>query len=293
MQQLGNLAWAQPSSLPLLAVPAWRQFPWLVHGFSTRQGGISQGGQASLNLGKLPADQVAQVEHNRRLWARALGTQGWPAVWPGQVHGTEVAVATEATALPQTDGVVTNRPGLVLNILVADCLPILLVDPASRSVGAVHAGWRGTVGQIAAQAVLTMVNRLGARPEQMLACLGPGICGRCYRVDEPVLSRVRQLPVDWSTVVCASDTPGQQYLDLSGLNRLILLQAGLRPEHITQAELCTQEDPLHFYSHRRDQGNTGRLVATIAVIPQGNAGFMVNHREVVQQTSDGDEMIGS
>lgn len=292
MRQLGQLSLDESASVPRLVLPAWADIPWLTHGWSTRKGGVSQGAQASLNFGKA-LDSAEHVEQNRELWRQTLGVVGWPEVFLNQVHGTAVAIATRAQSISQTDGVLTATPGLALHVVVADCLPILLLCREPRAVGAVHAGWRGTVGGIVQQAVARMVDELGASPQDIEACIGPGIGSCCYLVDEPVLSAVRRLPIDWQSAVADSPVSGQAYLDLPLVNKLLLLGSGLQPEHIHLSEICTHDDADHFFSHRRDRGDTGRLMATIGLIPPDKAGFAGTGREVLlQQSGDGDETSG-
>lgn len=273
MQRLQGLWLDDTQPVPRLLVPAWTRFDWLIHGFSTRLGGVSDHAQGTLNLGLSVGDQPAKVQHNRDLWLETLGAPGWPTVYMQQVHGQNVSVATEAGSLPHTDAVLTNRPKLVLNVLVADCLPILLCDPVARAVGVIHAGWRGTVAGIVTKAVMAMTHELGTHPENLEACIGPGVGGCCYLVDEPVIAEVRAMLIDWPLAVKASSIPGQHFLDLAELNRQLLRQVGVLPEHIHHSGLCTMEDSKHFYSHRRDHGNTGRLIGSIGIVSRENAGF--------------------
>jgi hypothetical protein len=248
-------------------VPQWEVLPWLKHGFSTRLGGVSEHSQASLNLGGHVGDDPVKVEENRRRWAKALAMEGAESVYMQQVHSNRVSIATAGGSFVATDGVVTNTPGLVLHVLVADCLPVLLLDPVTRVVGAVHAGWRGTVDSIVVEAVRVMVQEYGAKVRDIQAAIGPGIGGCCYRVDEPVLQKVRELSVEWAMAMRESGTSGEKYLDLAVLNRLLLLRAGLDAKHITDSGLCTMADAGHFFSYRRDHGETGRQAGSIALIP--------------------------
>jgi len=246
----------------------------------------------SLNFGKA-LDSAERVERNRQLWQQALRIDGWPQVYLNQVHGTNVAFAQHAGTISETDGVITATPGLALHVVVADCLPILLLCRSPRAVGAVHAGWRGTVGGIVQQAVQLMTSELEVSAAELEACIGPGVGSCCYLVDEPVLSVVRRLPIDWRSAVAASSVPDQSYLDLPLINKLLLLAAGLRPENIHLSGVCTHDDAEHFYSHRRDHGNTGRLIATIGLIPPAKAGFAGTGREVLlQRSGNGDETSG-
>lgn len=265
MVKLGNLQQLDQAGVPILINPAWVEYPWLVHGFSTRRGGVSQGAYAALNLGAHVGDAAAAVEENRRRWLAALRAADLQPVFMEQVHGNTVRIVRQAGQLPACDGVITPAAGLLLNVLVADCLPILMCDPRTRTVAAVHAGWRGTMAGIAPRAAQMMVDELGVRWSDLQVTLGPGIGGCCYRVDEPVIAGVRQLPVKLEQVVVPCAEPGQWLLDLAALNRHLLQGAGVPAENILSSGLCTLEGAAEFYSHRRDAGKTGRLVASIGV----------------------------
>ncbi len=187
--------------------------PWLVHGFSTRHGGVSQayGGNA-LNLGITAEDTRAAVEQNRRLFLKAIGAcdsedgaarasdpdsrgkdprptrpceADWPLVAMRQVHSSLIHRIQE---LPEQrlhgDGLITDRASIVLAVRVADCLPILIADPVHRAIGAFHAGWRGTLGRIVEKGVGELRRWFGSRPEDLVIAIGPGIHRCCYEVSE-------------------------------------------------------------------------------------------------------------
>lgn len=251
----------------LLASPLLRSagFP---HTFTTRQGGVSAGAYASLNLGRGVDDDPEAVRANRTLVARALGLDPDRHVEADQVHGAVVAVVGAAQAgrsMPDADGLAAAEPGTVVAVHAADCVPLLLADPKRGAVSAVHAGWRGTAAGIAVQAVRVLAERLGSDPEDLLVAIGPAI-GPChYEVDEPVLERMRRWP--WWDQVAVPNGGGRWQLDLQAANRRQLLESGVRPGHIDVLALCTYHHPDLFYSHRRDRV-TGRMAAMIAV-PDG------------------------
>ena len=234
------------------------------HAFTTRQGGVSTGPFASLNLGRGVDDDPAAVRANRLAVAQALALDPERHVEADQVHGAVVAVVGAADAgrsVAEADGLVAVEPGTVLAVHAADCVPILLADPRTGAVAAVHAGWRGTAAGIAAEAVTVMADRFGTRPEDVLAALGPSI-GPChYEVDEPVRERFRRWP--WWEEVATSHAHGRWQLDLRAANRRQLLDTGLLPERIDVLDLCTYHHPDLFFSHRRDRV-TGRMAAIIA-----------------------------
>ncbi len=251
--------------VPLITVPGWEQWSWLLHGFSTRQGGVSSEPYDALNLGNHVGDAPERVQENRRLWLTGLQASAYGEVYVQQVHGKRVAVVDQPGPVTAADGVVTNSHGLVLHVMVADCLPLLLVDPQTKAIGAVHAGWRGTVLDIAGEAVRTLQQAFGSDPAEVRVALGPGIGSCCYFVDAPVINAVKQLDVDWQQAVVPTDLEGQWLLDLPLLNALLLIKAGVQPQHISFSNLCTVDRPDLFYSHRRDNSCTGRLLGSIAI----------------------------
>ncbi|MFC4452298.1 peptidoglycan editing factor PgeF [Deinococcus sonorensis] len=219
------------------------------HGFTTRRGGVSAGAYAGLNLDDRQDDPAA-VHENRRRLVTALGFQLPQVARLDQVHGDEVRTAQPGV---QTgDALVTDRPGVLLSIMTADCYPLLLEDPEAGVLGAAHAGWRGTVGRIGVRTVEAMV-RLGARPERIRAAVGPGISAGHYQVGPEVEATFIQAELGTHLQ--------DRHLDLAGANRQVLLEAGVPEGHIWMSGRCSTE--ADFYSHRRDQGVTGRMWAVI------------------------------
>jgi YfiH family protein len=221
-----------------------------------RRGGRSASPYDTFNLGDHVGDDPADVAANRSRVARELDVPEDRLVWMNQVHGTSVAVVDgpQDGPVPATDGLVTATPGLVLCVLVADCVPILLADHETGVVAAVHAGREG-VRQGVVPAALSAMASLGARARHVTALLGPAVCGACYEVPE-------QMQADVAAVAPAavtrtrSGTPG---LDLRAGIEEILRRAGI-PE-VVQDPRCTVEDPTLF-SHRRD-GVTGRQAGIV------------------------------
>lgn len=242
--------------------------PWLIHAFTTRLGGVSEGPFKSLNLGFSVGDLPERVVANRRRVADALGYDLPRAVSGRQVHGNNVAVAglSDAgagafgpeTSLPETDGLVTSVPQLPLTALFADCVPVCLVDTVNRTVGMVHAGWQGTMQRIAGKAVAEMSGAFGTRPSECLAVLGPAIGPCCYEVDGPVARKFQGL----GGTVSRRDE-GKWRVDLWEANRLDLLAAGVLPKNISVVDICTACHPELMFSYRRDGGTTGRMAAVV------------------------------
>ncbi|MGY1632095.1 peptidoglycan editing factor PgeF [Geodermatophilus sp. SYSU D01186] len=216
-----------------------------------RRGGRSRAPYDSFNLGGHVGDDPADVAANRQRLARELGVDADHLVWMDQVHGTGVAVVDGPVdgPLPATDALVTRTPGLVLCVLVADCVPVLLADSRAGVVAAVHAGREG-VRQGVVPAALAAMTGLGARAADVTALLGPAVCGACYEVPRAMQAEVARIAPS-AAVRTRRGTPG---LDLrAGLAELL---RGAGVGQVVHDPRCTAEDRFLF-SHRRD-GVTGR-----------------------------------
>src|SRR5208337_4532451 len=183
----------QGNAIEILRAQSLAPLPWLVHGFSTRQGGVSTcyGGD-TLNLGLTQHDSRENVERNRALFLTAVGARdedgrAWPLVQLRQVHSSVVHRVTAALREPLAgDGLITNAEGLLLAIKIADCVPVLVTDVKNRAVGAFHAGWRGTVARVAEKGVGEMRRQFGSLPRDLRAAIGPCIRKCCYSVGTEV-----------------------------------------------------------------------------------------------------------
>lgn len=187
-----------------------------------------------------------------------------------QVHGDRVLVLKEFPERDKmrgkipADGVVTELSGMVLTVLTADCLPILMVDRKKMVIAAVHAGWRSSVMGIARRAVETMASALGSAPVDIVAALGPAIGPCCYEVGDDVVKQVQNAFTSSEDYI-KSTKDGHVMLDLVGLNRQILIDAGLLAENIASSGLCTYCNPDDFYSYRREGPETGRMMGAIVL----------------------------
>lgn len=221
-----------------------------------------------LNLALHVGDEAGLVLKNRRAYAAALGLDAGKFTCCEQVHGSNVAVVDEALAgkgaeaysdaVKNTDALVTNLPQLPLMLFFADCVPVIFADPVSGSIGLAHAGWRGTVAGIAASTVAKMQEAFGAKPENILAGIGPSIGQCCYEVDDKVFEAGKKY------AGCFTPKENGRYMaDLQAWNRLALLDAGLLPQNIYNAGVCTQCSKELFFSYRAENGKTGRMGITI------------------------------
>ena len=270
----------------LVTIPEWRQVSWLYHGFSTRLGGVSDvyGGK-SLNLGWTKEDTPEAVRQNRRLLVEAVTGKppsGVILVTVRQVHSNTIHRVEARSRLLETaeeksvlegDGLITDAPGVLLAAGTADCVPVLLVDPENRAVGAFHAGWRGTAARIVEQGVERMRKEFGTRPEDLLAAVGPSIGACCYTVGQDVRDQfAEQFAYSENLFRPQPSEEGQARfkIDLWEANRRQLLDAGLQPRKISvvgECTACTVEpsgEPRYF-SHRAQAGRTGRMLNVIGI----------------------------
>jgi YfiH family protein len=269
----------------VLRVPGWEKFPWLVAGFSTRRGGGStvysdaRGGEQ--NLGWTPDDDAEIVAENRRGFMRAAaGEQKFELVTVRQVHGTVIQVVergpgslstAEGKAVLQGDGLATREAGLMLGVQTADCVPILIADTRTRAVGALHAGWRGTVAGMVEAGARTMAEEFGSRPDDLIAAVGPSIGPCCFEVGGEVSAEFEGA-FSYAGDLISKRANGKAHIDLWGANRRQLLDVGVPPEAITVMGECTacsrlQDGRRKYFSHRAENGFTGRMLSVVGVKP--------------------------
>lgn len=270
----------------LLYVEPWRQrFEQLSVGFTTRHGGVGSVPYATLNCAYHVGDDPEVVLNNRRLVTRKLGYEAEAWTCGEQVHGKHVAVIKaedrsrglldRQSALQDTDGLVTNVPGVLLTSFYADCVPLYFYDPVQQAVGLAHAGWKGTVAGIAVSMVETMEREYGSRRQDIRAAIGPSIGDCCYEVDEAVMQHVRvwfdDSPVNDEYKDSASKKAyrsvdnGKTMLNLKECNRHIMMKAGILPDHIECTTWCTSCHPELFFSYRKENGVTGRMASWIGL----------------------------
>lgn len=243
--------------------PAWAPKHNLQAGFSTRNGGVSRPPFNSLNLGYNTEDARHNVEGNRSTLARAFDLQTHQLLTVNQVHGNDILVIDQANydlshfLSIESDAIVTNQPGIMIGVLVADCYPVLLFDPQQRAVAAVHVGWRGAANGLLGKTVASLQSVFGSRPENLLAAVGPGIAAHSYTVDRPVRDAFQAGSGHWSSIAKETDLH-QWQLDLQKSCLLQLEDAGLAANQVSVAAECTCCHRELFFSYRRDQGQTGR-----------------------------------
>lgn len=254
----------------------------VVHAFSTRVGGCSEGAMASLNTAFHTGDEYSCVRENRRRFLEPWGFHPDEVVAAVQVHGVKIYQVCAADrgrgARPQSflgegDALVTAVPDLPLTGYAADCLLLFFAAPDVPAVALAHSGWRGTLQNMAPAVVADLRLRFGADPAAMLVALSPGICGRCYTVDRTVAQGFieagwRGEPYLWAAPA------GRFHLNLAAIIEQQLRHAGIRAGHLAGCNWCTSCHPELFYSYRREKGHTGRMMGLIALredLPAGEA----------------------
>jgi purine-nucleoside/S-methyl-5'-thioadenosine phosphorylase / adenosine deaminase len=255
----------------------WYESPLLAaagtpHGFSTRLGGVSPAPFDSLNLGNPSGDSVQdapqRIAENYLRLQTAIGAAGRRVLQVHQVHGRQVAVAAARGAwdpATQADAMIVTATDQLASVRVADCVPILLAAADGGAAAAVHAGWRGVVAGVVGAAVAALRK---IRPDaQICAAIGPCIGFEAFEVGPEVLEAFEA--IFGNGAVSQRRRDGKGRVDLRRAVALQLTAAGVAEQRIDSADLCTARDRAEFFSHRRDQGRTGRMAAIIGVRPAG------------------------
>ena len=235
------------------------QFPQLAAGQSIRHGGVSPAPFHSLNLGKSTADNPANVAENRRRFCAELGFQPEQMTWSKQIHGNQIAQVIKPGGHEGFDALVTNVPGILLAVSVADCTPILVYDGRNQAVAAIHAGWRGTVAGIVASTMIFMEKAFGTKGEDCFAYIGACIDECSFEVGDEVA-------LEFSEPFKQFDAGrGKFFVDLKKANAAQLLAFGIPERQIEISPYCTVSHGDDFFSHRNDSGITGRGMGVIGL----------------------------
>lgn len=286
----------QDWNLEYLTFEGLEKIAGLKHLFSTRKGGVSEGIFSSMNLSFSRGDEQEAVLTNYQRIAAALGTDIEHFVCSDQTHTTNVRVVTEADLgkgvtcekdYTDVDGLITNIPGIVLATFYADCVPLYFVDPVKRVIGLSHSGWRGTVAQMGRVTVEKMEQEFGSKPQDIWAAIGPSICTKCYEVSRDVADRYleglrafatknglskEEIWNRFHSVFTQKDERQKQeekyQMDLWKANELVMLDAGILPEHIEIGGICTACNHDWLFSHRASQGKRGNLGAFLMLTEQ-------------------------
>ena len=248
--------------LKYLYFPQIEELGWVVHAFTTRVGGVSPFPADALNLSYLRGDSRENVRLNRQRLLQALGMGDCPLATLKQLHTDRVIIQGSKIAAeePAGDALITDQPGIILAIQVADCAPILVIDRRNRVIAAVHAGWRGTAQRIVTKTLQAMKAHFGTIPADCLLAIGPTIDRCCYEVGKEVISLYQKSFTAWKEFLTLS-TSDEGYLSLSKANIHQMREVGVAPEQILSADLCTSCHGELFFSHRGEGGTTGRMMA--------------------------------
>jgi len=239
------------------------------HAFTTRFGGVSGGVFESMNLAVKSGDDIENVKENYRRICSILGITTDDIACSNQVHGTNVRVVTRDDCnvlfTPTenfADGQISNTPGIALMVFIADCVPILLHDQNKNVIGAIHAGWRSTVSNIAGIAVQKMESEFGCLPSDIKAALGPSISKCCYETNADVANALLEILPD-AMEHCLTQHGDKYMTDLKAANYALLTKAGL--SDISISDECTSCLSDKYWSHRKTGGKRGSQVAIITL----------------------------
>lgn len=279
----------EKEGVPFLSFPLLEKTGLVVQGFSTRLGGVSRGDCATMNFSVSRGDTWENVGENYRRMGAAMGFDPEKLVLSWQTHTTNIRQVTEEDAgkgfcrerdYRDIDGLMTDVPGITLVTLYADCVPLFFVDPVRRVIAASHSGWRGTVARMGRCTVEAMKDTYGCDPSNILAAIGPSICGDCYQVSADVaeafteefgLGKISEIPnsgepdrnetgISGGSILRRSPVDSEKYqLDLQAANRRILQEAGILPEHMAVGDICTCCNKELLFSHRGSHGRRGNM----------------------------------
>ncbi|MDR1938805.1 MAG: peptidoglycan editing factor PgeF [Tannerellaceae bacterium] len=250
--------------LKMLQSPLLEEDSHILHFTTTRYGGVSEGNYASLNLSEYCGDEPAAVRQNRAALCASLGIPPASLYVPHQVHGDRSVLCGQA--IPPTgdaDALITCEAGICVAVSTADCVPVLLYEPDQKIVATVHAGWRGTVRQIAAKTVRRMAEELGCNPRRMLAAIAPAIGQEAFEVGEEVYEAFAAAAMDGQPVCMRNRATGKMHIDLKKANCLQLTGEGIPAARIDVSGICTYSRHADFFSARRLGTDSGRMLTGI------------------------------
>jgi len=237
--------------------------------FTTRVGGVSKAEFGSLNFGGYTADRPEDVAENRKRLYEAVGVSGFTEGFVRQVHGDHVCCIQsedireeEDFTINNADGITTNLKDVLLCTLHADCLPLFFLDTAKRVIAISHAGWRGTAKQIGPKTMLKMKKEFGSLPQDIIAAIGPGIDLCCFEVGPEVYEEFKE-GFDRIDECAVKKDNGKYMLNLKKINEIQLTEAGA--SRVLVSKYCTKCSENILFSHRRDNGRTGRMGAGIII----------------------------
>lgn len=263
------------NGVPYISYRILDDIPWLKNAVSTRLGGVSKDYLASMNLGFNRGNLDENVIRNHEIFANVIGVNPKNIVTGNQTHTTNVKVVTKDDCgkgiyrdrnYTDIDGLITNEKGIVLATYYADCVPLLIVDTKNKAIGLSHSGWRGTVGKIGKVTIEKMGELYGTKPEDIVACIGPSICQKCYEISEEVAVQFKEAFPDNFKEILIDKGNGKYQLDLWECNRINFKEAGVLPENIKVTDICTCHNTDVLFSHRGHNGKRGNLGAFLSIV---------------------------
>lgn len=259
--------------IPIIKYKALEQYPDIIHGFSTRLGGVSREHLYSMNLSFSRGDERENVITNHTRFANALGYNPDNLVFSDQGHDVKIYVVDEKdkgkgfsveSDINNIDGLVTNVSNIPLITFYADCVPLYFYDKVNKVVGLAHSGWKGTVNNIAAHMIKTMRDNYGSNPNDIVTAIGPSICMDCYEVSEDVAEQFKAAyNKEQLESILLDKGNGKYQLNLHEACKYNLINAGILPDNIAMPDICTCCNPDVLYSHRASKGMRGNLAAVI------------------------------
>lgn len=244
---------------PLIYPSIFSSFSHLSAGQSTRHGGVSKSPYDTLNLGKSTEDDPTDVAENRKRYSAALGFTPEQMAWSKQVHSDQISIVDVPGGSEGYDALITNVPGILLAVSVADCASILVYDHANRAIAAIHAGWKGTVAQIVARSLALMANTYGTRGTDCYAYIGACIDECSFEVGPEVAEQFSNTFKRWDP------DRGKFFVNLKKANTAQLLDFGVPQAQIEISPFCTLVNAQDFFSHRHSGGRTGRGMSAIGI----------------------------
>ncbi len=263
-----KIEYRNKDGIALAVFPSWEE-TGINHGFTCRLGGNSEIIPGALNMALHVGDNPLAVRRNRRAVAAMLGIPYDNITTCAQVHGNQVEVVTAekvgsgvddyGTTIADRDGIITNLEGVPLMLFYADCVPVMFKDTVTGAIGLAHAGWRGTVGNIAGETLAAMGKAYGTQAKDVWVGIGPSIGPCCFEVDSKLYDAWHEQYGEYFT----PHGEAHYLMDLWGINKKQVVEQGVKPENVVVAGVCTMENNDKFFSYRGEHGETGRLAAII------------------------------
>ncbi|GAB6009630.1 peptidoglycan editing factor PgeF [Dysgonomonas reticulitermitis] len=246
------------------------EFQCLTHFSTTVRGGVSEGDYTSFNLGFYSGDNPGCVYENRSRLASLINVPLQDLYIPYQTHGDKICVLDsdfmvlsdndKYLSLNGVDALITDQKNICIGVTTADCVPVLIYDPAKNVLATIHAGWKGTVAKIVEKTVAKMADAFGCDPQDMYAGIAPCISQKCFEVGEEVDDVFKEAGFHMNDIAYHNSGTGKTHIDLRQANKILLNNAGVLSHHIETSDLCTYSDSDMFFSARRQTIHSGRMV---------------------------------